>query len=93
MKAVVKVRVRDYDRALAACNEVRRENGMRAVRSIKPGVPCDSNQCPIARTIGLEGWPLSSEQDEAVTPIVEAVDSADCASGQLVHVHRGKRAA
>lgn len=93
MKAVVKVRVRDYDRALAACNEVRRNYGLRPVRSIKPGVQYDSNQCPIARTIGLEGWPLTGEQHGAVMPIVEAVDSADCASGQLVHVQRGKRAA
>jgi hypothetical protein len=93
VKTVVKVRVRDYDRALATCNEVRRELGKRPVRSIKPGIPCDGNQCPIARTIGEEGWPLTSEQDEAVTPVVEAVDSTDCADGQLVHVQRGKRAA
>jgi hypothetical protein len=93
VKTVVKVRVRDYDRALAACNEVRREHGKRPVRSIKPGVPCNSNQCPIARTIGLNDWPLNSEQDEAVYPIVEAVDETDNERGRLVHVQRGKRAA
>ncbi len=93
MKTVVKVRVRDYDRALAACKDVRRVLGMRPVRCIKPGIPCNNDQCPIARTIGEEGWPLNSEQDEAVTPVVEAVDNTDCANGQLVHVQRGKRAA
>lgn len=92
MKTIVKVSVRDYDRALAVCNVVRHELGKRAVKAIKPGIPRDSACCPIAMTVGLNKWPsFNNEQDTIVMQIADAVDTAG-ASG-MVHVQRGKRAA
>lgn len=95
MKTVeVRVKVKHYDAALAACNEIREANGKKPVTKIKDGVQSDNRYCPIGRTIDKDGviqWNIdaTSKQAKAFERIIEAVDNVDEDGEFKVRVVRG----